>query len=129
MKKPIKAKPQFYAVCLQPLQEIARDFGYNLIIHGSMDRDMDLVAIAWVDNPKTHLELLQEFNQFLNGITCASASGKDEDILTDSYCFSMLGGNRSSYVINLHRSTKWNNYFDKQFYLDISFTPFKPLTQ
>ncbi len=31
--KPIKAKPQFYACCLQPLQQIAKEMGYNLIVN------------------------------------------------------------------------------------------------
>jgi hypothetical protein len=59
-EKPIKAKPHFYAVCLPGLQEIARNLGYNLVVHGSMNRDLDLIAIPWIDEPKEHLELLEE---------------------------------------------------------------------
>lgn len=45
MKPPVPAP--FYA-CLYPgLCEVARANGYALTIHGSMTRDLDLVAIPW----------------------------------------------------------------------------------
>lgn len=115
--KTIKAKPQFYAACLQPLQKIAREIGYNLIIHGSMNRDMDLVAIPWVDEPKSHLELLNAFAEYLGTRAYEDWSYKG------GYMHSVLGGGRDSYVINLHRTTDENRYEDAQYYLDISITP------
>jgi hypothetical protein len=121
--KPVKAKPAFYAHCYQGLQKLARDFGYNLLLHGSMDRDMDLVAVPWIDEPKTHLELLQEFNMFLNGITSATVINTEEDILLRCYQYGALPGGRSSYIINLNRGGKFNGYLDEQYYLDISITP------
>ena len=132
IEKPIKAKPHFYACCLLPLQTIARDLGYNLILRGSADRDMDLVAIPWIDEPKTHLELLQSFNRYLNGVEgsaiindlLVSYDGElEEKILANYYCFSTLPGGRSSYIINLNRGGKYNHYVDEQYYLDISITP------
>ncbi|MBP1222672.1 hypothetical protein [Flavobacterium sp. 1355] len=115
MEKPIKAKPHFYACCFLELQKIAVDFGYNLLLHGSMARDMDLVAVPWVNDPKTHLELLQAFSLYLNGIVGEG--------LENNYMFSMLPGGRSSYVINLNRGGQYNHYVDEQYYLDISITP------
>lgn len=123
MEKPVKVKPAFYAQCYHKLQSIARELGYNLLIHGSMDRDMDLVAVPWIDEPKSHLDLLQSFNMFLNGVTCATVENTDEDILLRSYQFSILHGERSSYVINLNRGGSFNGYLDEQYYLDISITP------
>lgn len=119
-RKPIKAKPQFYAVCLQPLQEIAREMGYNLIIHGSMSRDMDLVAIPWVDKPEPELKLIQSFDRYLRHTYFVAA---DEGEIPNAYIFSVLPGGRRSYVINLNRGGGWNNYTDEQYYLDISITP------
>jgi hypothetical protein len=117
MDKPLKVKPHFYAVCFGSLQKIARDLGYNLLIHGSMDRDMDLVAVPWIDLPCSHLDLIQVFDKFLNG------SYKNK---ADSYMFKMLPGGRSSYIINIHRSyycpTCKEYTPDTQFYLDISVT-------
>jgi hypothetical protein len=112
--KPLKVKPQFYSVCLEPMQQIARDMGYNLIIHGSVNRDMDLVAIAWTDNPKPRIELIHAFCDFL---------GVEKFTNPDAYLYTKLPGGRDSYVINLNRGSKHNNYQDAQYYLDISFTP------
>lgn len=120
--KPIKTKPHFYAVCLPGLQEIAKEYGYNLVIHGSMNRDMDLIAIPWIDEPKEHIELLEAFCEFL-GI--AKYLEEDLERKKKLYCFSILPGNRSSYILNLNRGGKYNGYVDAEYYLDISFTPHK----
>lgn len=112
--KPVKTKPHFYAALLNPMQEIAKEMGYNLIIHGSMSRDFDLIAVAWVDNPKKEIELVKELDRFLKG----SYFNNEQD-----YLFSVLPGGRKSYVINLVRAEKWNGYQDAQYYLDVSFTP------
>ena len=113
--KPRKPRPIFYAHVYQQLQEIGREHGYNLLIHGSMNRDMDLVAVPWVNDPKPHLELLQQIEKHLNGVYHTEIS---------EYLFTMLPGGRSSYVINLNRGGRFNGYVDEQYYLDISITPF-----
>jgi len=115
--KPIKAKPHFYAVCLKPMQEIAKGMGYNLIVHGSMDRDLDLVAIPWINEPKSEVELIQTLDVYLKGIRYS-----DESALS-GYMHSILPGGRHSYVINLNRGGAFNSYTDEQYYLDISITP------
>ncbi|MBK7345486.1 MAG: hypothetical protein IPI98_00865 [Chitinophagaceae bacterium] len=92
--KSVKTKPHFYAALLNPMQEIAKEMGYNLIIHGSMSRDFDLIAVAWVDNPKKEIELVKELDRFLKG----SYFNNEQD-----YLFSVLPGGRKSYVINLVR--------------------------
>lgn len=115
--KPIKTKPHFYAVCLQPMQEIAKEMGYNLVVHGSMNRDLDLIAIPWTDDPKPELQLITALDLFLRGIKYAE--GHEEE----GYMHSILPGGRKSYVINLNRGGKYNGYVDEQYYLDISITP------
>ena len=112
-----KAKPQFYAIVFPELKEIAKRHGYNLVLHGSMRRDMDLVAIPWIDNPKTHLELLAEFCSYLGVRVTEELDGKPD------YLYSVLPGGRHSYVINLQRSNQFNNYIDEQWYVDICITP------
>lgn len=117
MSKPVKPKPHFYAVCLQPLQDIAKEMGYNLVVHGSMNRDMDLIAIPWVSEPKPEVELIKAFDMHLRG-TCY-----DDGCEERGYKFSVLPGGRRNYVIDLNRGGNWNNYTDEQWYLDISVTP------
>jgi len=116
MEKPIKVKPGMYALFYESLKSIALEFGYNLILHGSLDRDLDLVAIPWVDEPEDEFEMIKSFDMFLRG---------KADMLKEQYMFSVLPGGRNSYVINLNRGTKtgeWGDY-DSQYYLDISVTP------
>lgn len=114
--KPLKVKPQFYSVCLGDLQQISRDMGYNLVIHGSMNRDMDLVAIAWTDDPKTPLELIHAFSDYF---------GTEKFNNKEHYLYSILPGGRQSYIIQLNRKGKLINdeWVDPEYYLDISFTP------
>lgn len=115
MSKPIKAKPSFYARCYFNLKEIALTFGYNLVLHGSLDRDLDLIAIPWVDAPGDELEMIREFEMYLTGRIHVGGA--------EQYMFSVLPGGRNSYVINLNRGGRFNNYVDEEWYLDISVTP------
>lgn len=43
-------KPMFYACVLESLRKIAANCGYALAIHGSLAKDMDLIAVRWADN-------------------------------------------------------------------------------
>lgn len=115
--KPSNPKPQFYAMCFPSLQEIARVKGYNLIMHGSINRDMDVVAIPWVDEPRSEIELVQALDMFLRGVQYNDESAKV------AYMHSILPGGRHSYVIHINRGGSWNGYHDEQYYLDISITP------
>jgi hypothetical protein len=115
MEKQIHVKPAMYALFYEHLKIIASEYGYNLVLHGSMNRDLDLIAIPWIDNPKDEFEMIQVFDKYLRG-TC--------DESKEHYMFSVLPGKRNSYVINLNRGDKrgeWNDY-DAQYYIDISIT-------
>jgi hypothetical protein len=116
-KKPIKAKPVFYACCYEPLKIIAREMGYNLLINGSLNRDMDLVAIAWSDEPKPMKEVIVSFDKYLRGICYA------EESIESGYKYSVLPGGRHSFVIDLNRGGRWNQYLDEHWYVDVCFTP------
>lgn len=55
-KPKIKPKPNNAPtyMCLYPgLASIARAHGYALAVHGSLARDMDLIAVPWIDSPKS----------------------------------------------------------------------------
>lgn len=116
-EKPIKAKPAFYACCYEPLKVIAKEMGYNLLINGSLNRDMDLVAIPWIDEPKPMKEEVVAFDKYLRGIHYA------EESIESGYMYSVLPGGRHSFVINLNRGGRWNQYLDEQWYVDVCFTP------
>lgn len=117
--KGIQTKPMLYAFYLNELQAIAIEKGYNLVLHGSLQRDCDLIAIPWTNEPRPRLELIQAFHMKLR-----DACYPEEK----NYMYSVLPGGRHSYVINLNRggySVDGENYTpDPQYYLDISVTPF-----
>ena len=114
MAKPIHAKPSLYAFYYEELKVIAKEYGYNLVLHGSMNRDLDLIAIPWTDTPADEFKMIQHFEQHLTGFFGSTK---------EHYLFSLLPGGRKSYIININRGGEWNNYCDLQYYIDISVTP------
>jgi hypothetical protein len=82
-----------------------------------MNRDMDLIAIPWIDNPKPEQDMIKDFQEYLTGIKTTRPNG-------DVY-FTTLPGNRHSYIIDLNRGNKhgeWVRFEDREYYLDISVT-------
>ncbi|AVR43791.1 hypothetical protein C7S20_00055 [Christiangramia fulva] len=119
MEKPIKTKPIFFSYCFAELQKIAVDHGYNLLIHGSLNRDLDLVCVAWTDNPKCRIELLDAFSDYLGCLHNRSSLG-----YMKSYNHSVLPGGRDSHIIYLNYGfDQLGKHTEDQWYLDISFTP------
>ena len=53
-----KWMPIMYVHFFGILKEIAEQHGYALAAHGSFVRDMDLIAVPWVDNAKCPLVML-----------------------------------------------------------------------
>ena len=56
-------KASFYAVLYADFRKIAIECGYALAVHGSMARDMDLIAVAWTEEvvePDILMEKLAE---------------------------------------------------------------------
>jgi len=60
-----QGNPAFYAVLYPSMKEAAVSCGYALSIHGSMARDMDLIAVPWVEDPKPVSTLVFELNKRL----------------------------------------------------------------
>lgn len=114
--KPIHVKPAIYAHYYYDLKEIALKYGYNLVLHGSLNRDLDLIAIPWSKEIKPHLDMIEEFAIHLGGYMINEAEETRE-------AFAKSHNGRRWYGINILRGEKSNNYIDPQYYLDISVTP------
>lgn len=95
--KPMVARPRLYAVYFQRLAEIAREMGYNLLVNGSMNRDLDLVAVPWIDKPKPEMELIQAFDMYLS---CGYMTDPEH------YMYKVLPGGRNAYVCRHSRNVK-----------------------
>ncbi len=59
--KPLPSYAPVYAAALYPdLAQLFRKHGYALAVHGSLQRDFDLVAIPWTETPSTPEDILRE---------------------------------------------------------------------
>lgn len=107
--KPEKIKPSLYAFLIDDLKRIASEHGYNLCIHGSLNRDFDLIAFPWRSEVKPHSDMVKSMVEFLGG---QLNSGSSEPMHNQPH--------RIWYGINLWRNTPFTDETDKQYYIDLS---------
>jgi len=50
--------PAYYALYFVGMAETARELGYALTLHGSMQRDLDVVAVPWTDEAVSAVALV-----------------------------------------------------------------------
>lgn len=60
MKKPEPSYAPIYCALYPELAKVAKSNGYALAVHGSMQRDFDLVCIPWVDSPGSPREVVDQ---------------------------------------------------------------------
>lgn len=57
-----KPKPSYapvYAAMYRELAELFREHGYALAIHGSLQRDFDLIAVPWIESPSSPQDVVK----------------------------------------------------------------------
>lgn len=94
-----RARPAFYASVHLLLVGVARDNGYALALHGSMARDLDVLACPWTDDAVSPDKLVRAFAKATGGYIKGDAFSKPHG--------------RLAYVIVLH----------DDMYLDVSVMP------
>lgn len=57
--------PALFAHRLNDIQDAARSVGYAIAVHGSMQRDFDLVAIPWTDDAVSAEALVEHLKEEL----------------------------------------------------------------
>lgn len=55
----------WYAMAFTKLDRIAARYGYCLALHGSMARDLDLVAVPWTEDAESPEKLLKAIDRFM----------------------------------------------------------------
>lgn len=60
--------PNVYCSILQTLREVARGHGYAIAIHGSMLRDLDLVAVPWTEEASEASVLAESIRASVDGL-------------------------------------------------------------
>lgn len=127
--KPIHAKPSLYAFYFEIIKEIGLKYGYNIVLHGSMNRDLDLIAIPWDEELGDVDEMIHSIVETLNGkILMQDRNVNDIKGLR----FGLKPHGRIVYVININRDFKLKfngmrcdviDYADPLYYIDISVIP------
>ena len=57
-----------YAVMYQGLTHVARKHGYSLAIHGSLDADLDIIAVPWIEEPSKTQVLVDELSGLIEAV-------------------------------------------------------------
>lgn len=98
-----------YAQILPRLRTVAREHGYALGLHGSMRRDLDLIAAPWTDDAKSAKELVDALAVSCGGFVV----GAD------------LGGKWTAErgTAQPHGRESWNICFGGNPFLDVSVMP------
>lgn len=126
MKKPIHAKPSLYAFYFDAIKQIGISYGYNIVLHGSMSRDLDLIAIPWIENVGDKESMVDEIASSIGG-SVLMQNRTVKNIEGDR--FSLKPHNRIAYIININRDfemkfngtiSEINEYCDPQYYIDLS---------
>lgn len=57
----------WYALIFKDIERIGNRFGYAIAIHGSLQRDLDLIAIPWTDDAEPKEKLLEALKKYMAG--------------------------------------------------------------
>lgn len=73
-------KATFYAVLYADFRKTAIECGYALALHGSMVRDMDLIAVAWTEDAKPVEELVSKINDCIGNTIWKERNLRDKEL-------------------------------------------------
>ena len=94
-------EPTFYASILPHLKKVARDHGYALALHGSLQRDMDVIAVPWIAR-------------------CSDPEKLVDAIQSASNTFQVKDNGPTQFP---HGRRAWQLFFGGHHYLDLSVIP------
>ena len=87
----------FYPLYYITMAKTCKEHGYALTVHGSMARDLDLVAIPWTEeasDEKTLVDALIKNHDLMEG----NSAQKDKPHGRRSYVFIGFGGENTGYI-------------------------------
>lgn len=109
-----------YAWMIPYLTEVARSCGYALGIHGSLHRDLDLLAVPWIEEAKSAEELIEAMRAALDGqvLKHGALCGRWD---SDKKCFVEAAIENPAH--KPHGRLAWNIHLAGGLYLDVSVMP------
>jgi hypothetical protein len=113
--KPIPKAPAF-AWMVPHLSEVARQFGYAIGLHGSMARDLDLIAVPWTEAAAPAETLVEAIRDAVGGVI-----RNDPPNEGNKYDDTTRAPSQKP-----HGRLAWSIYFSgHRFYIDLSVMPRK----
>ena len=110
MKRVNPIRPWAFLEVYEALLATAQDHGYSLALHGSMNRDLDLIAVPWTDNACDIKTFLAAIDETASKYQIEPFRGKKTDIMQKG---SKKPHGRFAYSIHLGHES----------YIDISIMP------
>lgn len=115
-EKPTNNKPATFAWMVPTLSQLARTHGYALGLHGSMNRDLDLIAVPWTDQASPAEVLVEAIRAAVDGKIDTMAHIGPGDPAADAI--------RENPQAKPHGRLAWSIYFcGRMFYIDLSVMP------
>ena len=67
-----------YAQLLPEIREAGKKLGYAIAIHGTMARDLDLLAVPWVENASPAIDLVNAIRDAVGGYVIGDLKNRGE---------------------------------------------------
>lgn len=100
-----------YAQIIPKIREVAKGLGYAIAIHGTMARDLDLLAVPWIHDAAEPIDLVNAIHQEVGGFVIGdlSSRGAVED--------------RERPTVQPHGRLSWNIAWGGKPFIDLSIMP------
>ena len=105
---PIMGLSAAYCCIYSQLIDIAKQHGYALAVHGSVSRDLDLIAVPWVEDAADGLTLIKAFKDATGCVT----TGKEWDDLVPDCDPAKKPHGRLAYSIHFTEKAMYGTYVD-----------------
>jgi hypothetical protein len=120
----VNPAPAMYCSLYGHLKEKAVELGYALAVHGSMQRDFDLVAIPWTDEAAEPEILVEALRKICGGFILADGTPAGR---WDSVQKKFVGAEVRNPSIKPHGRMAWNIHLGGQPMIDLSVMPRSPI--
>lgn len=120
MEKPASYRASIYAWMVPRLAEVARECGYAIGVHGSMHRDLDLIAVPWVDDAKPAEVLIDALREACDGVIVPSGTkGGRWDAEQGKFVEAIINNPDAK----PHGRLAWNIHLEGGPFIDVSVMP------
>lgn len=113
-EKPTDPKAAMFAWMIPQIAQVARVYGYAIGVHGSMNRDLDLIAVPWTEGAAPAETLVEAIRESVDGFIRNDPPTEGNQYYGDT----CNPGDKP------HGRKAWSIYFSgRRFYIDLSVMP------